>query len=298
MTAMASGDQRPVSVVHARPEVVIVAYGAPELLRETLAPLSDFAVTIVDNSSQQEIADIAHTAGVRYWDPGANLGFGAGVNYALARRQSPGADVLLLNPDAVIQPQAVMRLQQAVRSDPRIATAGAVQTDADGRRAQVTWPYPRPAQYVANALTLGRLIPDRPRYVIGSVLLVSAAALAEIGGFDETFFLYAEEADWQYRAHKAGWRNVVVDDAVASHVGGGTSVDNDRREVFLQAGQERFLRKHYGFIGWQLARWAVILGGLVRVLLLRGSRRAQARARVCLFWRVPTAVEASYRVRG
>ncbi|MBP1078555.1 GT2 family glycosyltransferase [Microbacterium terrae] len=284
-------------VQRSRPEVVIVAYGAPALLREALGPLGDFAVTIVDNSSSPDIAAIADEAGATYWDPGDNLGFGGGVNHALARRRTPGSDVLLLNPDAVVEPETIARMQRALHAGPRIATVGPRQADPDGHPAQVEWPYPRPAHFVADAVKLGRLVPTGPTYVIGSVLMIRADALAEVGLFDDDFFLYAEEADWEYRAHRAGWRNVVAQDAAALHVGAGTSSDPVRREVFLQAGMERYLRKHHGVVGWQLARWSVVVGSLPRSVFLRGERRAAARARGALFARGPVKVEAAYRAR-
>ncbi|WP_127473819.1 glycosyltransferase family 2 protein [Microbacterium sulfonylureivorans] len=276
---------------HGDVEIVVVAYGAPELVRNALAPVRGFAVTIVDNSSMPEIARIAHEEGAQYWDPGANLGFGAGVNFALARRRLPGADVLLLNPDAVVEPEVVDRLREVLHGEPGIAAVGPAQVYADGSHQQVTWPYPRPIQFVADAVKLGRLVKTEPRYVIGSVLLINAAALAAVGGFDESFFLYAEEADWQYRAHRAGWSNVAVEEVTAMHVGAGTSTDLDRREVFLQAGLERFLRKHYGWYGWQVARWSIVVGGIPRVLVFRGERGRAARARMSLFRRGPVAVE-------
>ncbi|GAA5212222.1 glycosyltransferase family 2 protein [Microbacterium kyungheense] len=292
---MTVGGHTPPSTPFDDVEVVVVAYGAPELLRDALAPVRGFAVTVVDNSSMPEIALIAAEAGAAYWDPEANLGFGAGVNYALARRRRPGADVLLLNPDAVVSAEVVERLHRALHAEPCIATVGPVQTHPDGSRQQVAWPYPRPVQFLADAVMLGRLVPSGPRYVVGSVLLMNAAALDEVGGFDESFFLYAEETDWEYRAHLAGWRNVVVDDVTALHVGAGTSSDTDRREVYLHAGLERFLRKHHGRWGWQVARWSVVVGGIPRVLVFRGARGRAARARMELFRRGPVAVEASIR---
>ncbi|WP_166432963.1 glycosyltransferase family 2 protein [Nesterenkonia salmonea] len=299
MNENSAGAQGPAPSDHSSlsglPEIVIVAYGSPELLTSTLAPLGGCTVTIVDNSSMPEIAEIAEAAGATYWDPGENLGFGAGVNYALARRQIPGSDVLLLNPDAVIEPSEILLLSEALHAVPRIACVGPGQVDLNGNRAQVTWPYPRPSQYVADAVKLGRLVRSEPRYVIGSVLLLNAAALADIGGFDEEFFLYAEEADWEYRAHEAGWRNVAVDDITILHIGGGTSSDPVRREVFLQAGQQRFLLKHHGSLGWHAARWATVLSSIPRILLFRGDRRGQAKARGSLFLHGPIALESKYR---
>ncbi|WP_164861492.1 glycosyltransferase [Microbacterium sp. CPCC 204701] len=282
----------------APPEVIVVAYGSPEMLAAALAPLKGrFPLTVVDNSSDARVAAVVREAGGAYWDPGANLGFGSGVNYGLARRQAPGADVLLLNPDAVVEPAMISVLHAALHAGPRIAAVGPLQVDERGRPAQVAWPYPRPAHFLGDAVKLGRFVRnDGPPYVIGSILLLNAEAVGQVGSFDETFFLYAEEADWQLRAEKLGWRNVVVEDVTAVHVGAGTSSDSFAREVFLQAGLERFLRKHYGWWGWQLARWSVAIGGIPRVVFLRGDRRRAAKERAWLFARGPVSVERRIRL--
>ena len=99
-------------------EVVVVAYGRPDLLEDSLQPVLSFPVTVVDNSSSPDVAAVCERLGVRYLDPGHNGGFGAGVNHALDRRLDPDADVLLLNPDAVIGSDDVLRLHRALLADP------------------------------------------------------------------------------------------------------------------------------------------------------------------------------------
>ncbi|MCE4027830.1 glycosyltransferase, partial [Microbacterium sp. Au-Mic1] len=237
------------------PEIVVVAYGAPDLLRRALEPVRHLSVTVVDNSSMPEIASLCAALGVRYLDPGANLGFGAGVNRALRDRLLPAADVLLLNPDAVIAPEGIRALRHGLAADPTLASVGPVQHDEQGVAARAEWVFPSPGRAWLEAVGLGRLIRG-PRFVIGSVLLLRAEALDHVGGFDERFFLYAEETDWAYRAHLLGWRHAVVPEAVATHAGGGTSTDPARRERHFHASQERYYRKHFGAAGWALARTA------------------------------------------
>lgn len=276
------------------PEVVVVAYGSPELLRTALAPLvGHFTVTVVDNSSLPRVREVTEAAGGRYLDPGHNGGFGAGVNYALAHRQLPGNDVLLLNPDAVVLPADVDALHRALRADPRAASAGPVQVGTDGSTARVRWPYPSPLGSWVDAAGLGRLRPvsDERSFVIGSLLLLRAEALAEVGGFDERFFLYAEETDWALRATRRGWRHVVVPQARAVHVGGGTSDNPQVRETHFHASQERYLRKHFGPGGWRLARTAVVVGSAGRSLVLRGPSRDSARRRLRLYLHGPVRAE-------
>ncbi len=282
-------------------EVVVVAYGRADLLAAALEPVRSLPVTVVDNSSSPDVAEVCARLGVRYLDPGRNAGFGAGVNHALARRLDPDADVLLLNPDAVVELHDVQRLHEALLEDPTLASVGPSQVDEEGRASRVTWPFPSPGQaaLAASGLTgmLGRVLgnthSDADSFVIGSVLMLRREALAQVGGFDEDFFLYAEETDWAYRAHLLGWRHREVPQARAVHAGAATSSDSTRRDTHFHASQERYLRKHFGPARWQLARAATIVGSALRGTLLAGERGRQARARATLYVTGPLEAEAA-----
>ncbi|MEV1128811.1 glycosyltransferase [Agromyces sp. NPDC049794] len=274
-------------------EVIVVAYGAPELLRRAIEPVAALPVTVVDNSSLPEIAALCAELGVRYLDPGRNGGFAAGVNVGLRDRLVPGADVLLLNPDATISPADIGVLQRALRARDDLASVGSAQVDEHGHVARVDWWLPSPSGTWLEALGLARLRRD-PSYVIGSVLLLRAEALAQVGGFDERFFLYAEEADWAFRAHRLGWRHTGVPQARAVHVGAGTGGDPRRREAHFHASQERYLRKHYGALGWQWARLGQLVGATARAVALPGDRGRSARRRAALYRLGPVRVETRY----
>lgn len=278
-------------------EVVVVAYGAAELLRRALEPLRRLPVTVVDNSSDPAVRSVCDGLGVRYLDPGRNGGFAAGVNAALADRLAPGADVLLMNPDAEFAGEDVAVLQRRLLAEPDLASVAPAQVDAAGGLSRVSWPFPSPWGTLLEAVGLGRLRP-RNGFVIGSVLLLRAEALDQIGGFDERFFLYAEETDWAYRARLVGWRHAVVDEVQAVHVGAATSTDPARREAHFHASQEKYLRKHFGAVGWQVARLVHVAGATARGLLLPAERRQAARARAKLYRRGPAKVEASYEGAG
>lgn len=279
-------------------EVVVVAYGQPDLLRASLEPLRGLSVTVVDNSSSGQVRAVANAARARYLDPGRNGGFGAGVNVALGHID-PTADVLLVNPDAVVQPADIETLRSALHADQQLASVGPVQADAEGRESQVYWPFPSPVATWVEAAGLGRF--RRARYVIGSVLLLRREALDQVGGFDdESFFLYAEETDWAYRATRLGWRHAVVEQARAVHLGAATSTDAQRRETHFHAGHETYLRKHHGTLGWQVSRAGQVAGSAVRAVVLRGERGQAAGQRMRLYLAGPrrTEVRPSDAVRA
>ena len=272
-------------------EVIVVAFGRPDLLERALDPVRSLSVTVVDNSSSPEVAAVCERVGVRYLDPGRNGGFGAGVNHALARRLLPGSDVLLLNPDAVIVSTDVQRLHEALLADSDLASVAPAQVDEDGAASRVSWPFPSPARSWLVAVGLGRFA-ERDGFVIGSVLMLRAEALDQVGDFDEDFFLYAEETDWAYRAHRLGWRHREVREARAVHSGAATSGDPTRRNTHFHASQERYLRKHYGAARWQLARAAMVVGSAARSAALSGDRGREARARAALYIAGPLRAEA------
>jgi len=265
--------------------IVIVAYRRPELLATTLAALhtgskdEDFPVTIVDNSSSSEVRDVAGRYGAGYIDAGTNLGFASAVNIALANLSTPGADVLLLNPDAQVGTGTVASLQAKLHAESRLACVAPAQTSPDGTVQRVAWPFPTPARTWLEALGLGRLVRAED-FLIGSVLLLNGAALREVGDLDEAYFLYAEETDWQRRARDAGWGVKLCGELTAVHVGAATSSDDPgRREILFAGAQEMYMRKWYGRSGWACARTAVVLGAVVRAMLLSGERRRAAMRR-------------------
>ncbi|WP_265447920.1 glycosyltransferase [Flexivirga meconopsidis] len=250
-------------------QVVVVAYGTPDLVAACLRSVAGLPVVVVDNSSDSRVRAAAVAAGAAYLDPGANLGFAGGVNRALTVL-ADDCDVLLLNPDAQLGSADARRLQAQLRADPQLASIGARQVDGSGAETRAWWPWPTPAGAWVEAVGLGRLRPGR--YAIGSVLLLRAEALRQVGGFDDNFFLYAEETDWARRAALLGWRHRLSDDVVARHLGAATSTDPRRRETHFAAGQERFVRKHFGAAGWQVTRAAGIVGAMARALVIRHRR--------------------------
>ena len=274
--------------------VLVVAYGAPQPLARCLAVLDGaYPVIVVDNSSAADTEAVAIAAGATYVDAGENLGFAAAVNRGLERVALPGTDVLLLNPDAAVEPAAVELLRDALAADDTVACAAPAQhvPGSDRPATPVCWPFPTPGRAWAEAVGLGR-VARRWEYVIASVLLVRGAALVDVGGLDEGFFLYAEEADWERRATRRGWSVRYRPDAHALHVGAGTDPDPARRHVRFHAGVERYVRKWHGAVGWRSYQAATVLTALRRAALRRGAARRASLGLAALYARGPSRVAA------
>jgi GT2 family glycosyltransferase len=189
------------------------------LLAQTLEGIE---VIVVDNASTDgSDAAIEARFGARVTlirNP-RNLGFGAGNNAGL--RAARGRFVLLLNNDAVAAPTLAEELVAAA-ADQRVGMVAAkvmlAGRDAIDTTGHLLYP---------DGLNRGRgrLEPDRGQYDAppralfpsGAAGLYRRAMLDEIGGFDESFFLYGDDAELGLRGRLLGWECAFAPRAVAHH---------------------------------------------------------------------------------
>ena len=236
---------------------------------------------VVDNGSADGSAAMvaAEFPAVRLLTPAANLGFTGGNNLALAELGFPvtpqqggggaAADfVLLLNPDTELTPGALPRMVEYMAAAPRAGVCGAQLRYGDGRFQHGAFRFPGLAQValdvlpVAGAPGIHRVLdsPLNGRYpqalwqggapfpvdfVLGAAMLVRGAAIAQVGGLDDDFWMYCEEMDWCLRMHSHGWQVAVTPAAVVVHHEGQSSRQR-RWPSFVQLWRSRyrFYAKH------------------------------------------------------
>jgi GT2 family glycosyltransferase len=257
------------------PLTLIVAYRNDRMLADCLKALGKCCnVVVIDNSPATHTRSVTVEAGASYVESPRNLGFAGAVNLGLHEFWDGARDVLLLNPDARIGFDEVIRLQHALRAPGRRrAAVGPRLVGESGKAQRADWPVPSPGQVWLDALGAGRFWRGR-HFVVGAVLLLRAEALVELGGLDERYFLYAEEADWQLRAQRAGWTVAVVDEVTAFHVGGASSTDEVVRNTLFHSSAQVFARRWYGRAGALLIRLGSIAAALRRSIAGTAASRA------------------------
>ncbi len=187
----------------------------------------DFAgleTIVVDNgSSDGSDAAVERRFGarVRVLRNGRNLGFGAGNNVGI--REARGRYVLLLNNDAVAAPSFAREMIAAAEADPQVGMVAAKVLDHARRDVIDTVGH----LLYPDGLNRGRgrLETDRGQYdgcrealfPSGAAALYRRQMLDEIGLFDESFFLYGDDAELGLRGRLAGWRCACAPRAVAYH---------------------------------------------------------------------------------
>jgi N-acetylglucosaminyl-diphospho-decaprenol L-rhamnosyltransferase len=164
--------------------------------------------------------------------PGVNLGYGRGVNRGVAAgRATPF--VLVSNPDVVVHDGAVAALVAYLDEHRDVALVGPTILRPDGTVYPSMRVFPNVVLAGLHAV-LAPIWPNNPatrRYrstradgsvdwVSGACFLVRRSAFEEVGGFDERYFMFAEDMAlcWALREH--GYRVAATKDAVVTHVEG------------------------------------------------------------------------------
>ena len=270
--------------------IVIVNYRTPELtinclesLRPEVARLADVQVADVqvvvtdNNSGDDSVARIRQYL-QRGWDGLRielqpllnNGGFAYGNNAAIRPRLDsvdPPAYVLLLNPDTILRPNALTSLVHFLNEHPDVGIVGSRLEHPDGSAECSAFRFPTVAGELDQALRLGPISRLLRRYVIaqpiptsnaatdwvaGASMLIRRDVFDAIGLLDERYFMYFEEVDFCWRAHRAGWTCWYVPASRVVHLVGQSSGVTDtksprrRRPDYWFESRRRYLVRNLG----------------------------------------------------
>jgi len=265
---------------------IVVNYNTCDLTRRCLRSLLEDAaalhaeIIVVDNGStdgsvamlRQEFPEI-HVLPLT-----TNLGFGPANNRAATL--SSAEYLLLLNSDTVVHPGALRALLTFAATHPDTGAVGARLLNADGSLQKSCWRFPTPGLELAECLGLLRFLrrpsnyrsrdyshPMRVDFAIGACLLIRRVAFQQVGGFDEAFFLYAEETDLCRRLRDAGWQIYYTHDSVITHFGGGSATAGEIQFRQFNAGKDRYFRKHHGPEGLHIYHVVAVVRSILRLVL-------------------------------
>lgn len=256
------------------------------------APHGGFRILVHDNASTDGTAEAIREA-VPAADVVAgstNLGFAGGMQLLMARSTAPW--FLALNSDAWPEPGAIEALLATGRAHPEAAAVAPLLLRPDGSLEHSTFPFP--SLRVAALTALGgyqRLWPRLARrlalvgawdhaeprevdWAVGAALLMRRSVIEEIGGFDESFFMYAEDLEWCWRARTAGWTIRFEPRAVVRHVGnasGAARFGRGRTRAHVH-NSYRFYRRTHSATS-TLAYRALSVAGCSRLYLAARVRR-------------------------
>ncbi len=205
--------------------IVVLTYQMCDLVRSCLISLKDltypdFKIVVVDNGSNDGTEEMIRDEfpELEVIQTGSNLGYTGGNNRGIEYAIEQGADyVLVLNPDTVAaDPNFLSRMVAHTEAHQDVGIAGprvflrefgvvqnTVLLPPGLWRNTVNW-----IRFRVNPKSLEFSGDDviESKVLNGVCLLIRVNCLREIGLFDENIFMYIEDADMDYRAHRHGWR--------------------------------------------------------------------------------------------
>lgn len=235
----------------------------------------------------------------------SNLGFAAANNRALALAK--GRYILFLNPDTIIPEDCLAGAIRFFREHPDCGGLGMGMIDGSGRfLPESKRSLPTPLHSFFKLSGLSRLFPHSPLFsgyyatgvnnqgcgrvdvLSGAFLMAEKKLLDQLGGFDESFFMYGEDIDLSFRIMKAGYNNYFDGRSPIIHFKGESA---DRKTVRyirdFYGAMQIFVRKHYHpasaflmSIAVEAGKWISRLG----ILFLFPDRRAGTRDRLMVYF--------------
>jgi GT2 family glycosyltransferase len=250
--------------------VIIVSFNVCDYLRHSLLSLEkaasaiDHEIIVVDNASSDDSVVMVRNEfkGVKLIASDDNEGFSAACNKGIAA--SSGVFILILNPDTVIEPDALSVALAFMNEHQEAGAAGAMIVDGEGKfLPESKRGFPSPMTSFFRLTGLGRLFPHsalfnayylghlseneicRADILTGAFMLIRREALSKTGLFDTSFFMYGEDIDLSWRIIRAGYVNYYLPAARITHFKGRSAVINETasRRHFYEA-MIIFAKKH------------------------------------------------------
>ena len=236
---------------------------------------------VVDNNSSDETMSILRSRNdVVAVEAGRNLGYAGAINLARTLIGSCSS-LMILNPDLVLEAQAIVRLYQAL-DQPGVGIAVPMLLGDDGSLYLSTRREPSVSRALGEAL-FGAHWPERPGWLSetirdrhayqhprdvawagGAALLISAACNDAVGDWDDgRFFLYSEETDFAARARRCGYRVWYVPTARVRHEDGGSG-RSSALGALMAVNRVRYYEKYHGRPATSFFRAAIALHHLFR----------------------------------
>lgn len=251
--------------------IIIISYNSCATTLDCLAslyahpPAVDFEVILLDNASADGSAAAIRAAWpqVKLIESSENMGFAGGNNMAV--EQAVGQRLLLLNPDTLLFGGSLNALWGFAERAPARRIWGGRTLFGDHRLnpsscwARMTlwslfcsafgliWLFPRSTLF--NREAYGNWQRDSERdvdIVTGCFLMIDHDLWRALGGFDPTFFMYAEEADLCLRARAFGARPGICPEAEIIHLGGASETSLTEKVIKTTRGRVTLMRKHWG----------------------------------------------------
>lgn len=219
---------------------IVVYNNPPDMIRRTVESFLSCSLNIelhiVDNSPTQSLSASLVDLPVRYHFYGCNAGYGRGHNKVIATALTSPYH-LIINPDIIIPPHTIESLHSFMNRNPDTGMVSPKVLNEDGTIQFLNKRYPNVFDLFARRFlprSLQRFIQHRLDHyemkdvgygeicdvevMTGCFMFCRSDALMAVGGFDDRYFMYLEDADLSRKIQQAGYRTVYYPHASITHL--------------------------------------------------------------------------------
>jgi len=250
-------------------DIIMVSYNTAELTIRAIRSVyeqtkdTDFRLMVLDNNSHDNSANMiaAEFPDLTLIRSTTNTGFSGGNN--MAAKQSNADHILLLNPDTVVLDHAIDKLYQFSLNKPSHGIWGGVTLHNDLTiNSHNAWSRPSTLTLLFSALGISKVFSsscffNKANYgcwkrdserevdmIQGCFLLSKRELWEELGGLDETFFMYGEESDFCLKAINLGYQPIITPNARIIHHGGASEPTFSGKMIKLLKGKVELVNRH------------------------------------------------------
>jgi GT2 family glycosyltransferase len=283
-TAVTSTDLHRIADSPVDLSIAIVSYNTKDILLDCISSVQattttiTYEVIVVDNNSQDGTTAALKKAypAIRVIANPDNRGFATAVNQALA--MSRGRHVLLLNSDTIVKDRALATMVGYLDDHPDVGAVSCQQRTGDGHLIQTCFPFPSIHDHLFYSVLFQRMAPTMQAaaaatqavdcaqsqdvdWANGACLMVRRSLMQQLGGLDEQFFMYFEDADLCRRIHQQGSRVRHVAEAEIIHfVGRSSGRDREGLQLVWEFSRIRYIEKHFSPVKRRLMKGWIAAG--------------------------------------
>ncbi|MGG4126625.1 glycosyltransferase family 2 protein [Paenibacillus illinoisensis] len=288
--------------------IIIVNYNTRQLTLDCLESVYtsitsySYEIIVVDNDSRDDSVQAIRKSypQVQLIANSHNTGFAKANNQAM--KAAKGRYILLLNSDTIVKQDTLHTMIYFMDRYPEMGASGCKVILPNGSLDKACKRgFPTPSASFYYAFGISRMFPDRPKFnqyqlghlspddeypvdcLVGAFMLVRRETIDQVGGLDETFFMYGEDIDWCYRIKEAGWGIYYYPRTYIVHYKGASARRKPMKIIYeFHRAMWVFHRKHYAKRYGILINTAVLLGislkfslSLIRNKLIRSSSQKE-----------------------
>lgn len=273
-----------------RLSIIVVNYGRADLVKNFLDSVCNShdsglvsEIIIVDNGYPQkgDSRDVIDASSFPFkikFVQNPKSSYASGVNQGAAL--STGEILAIANNDIELIPNhSIQPLLEYLWRNPRVGIVGPQQVYPDGSWQRSYGHFPSLKEAIVSLTMLDSMLniirkmrfrhnwldrrPKEVDYIDGAFMMVRRSCFEDLGGFDEGYSFYGEDADFCWRAWKRGWKVVFIPDARMMHLRGASSTAEALEDYTtrLLVAKQRFVQNHFGVrkSNWYLRLMQIIL---------------------------------------